>query len=299
MRFSKIRVNDKGVQLLWTTTDANGTTTTHDLTSAEKPTPDLPEALDAFREYVMDLLELPAKWRDQIRITTLSISDDKETNTRGLMVSATKKIAKASGRPLSITTPHMREGAEDSTAKTGILEEEILELIAKAETAASRFVKGERAQGEIFPSDASAPPAAGAEGGEGGAPPAAGEDDVSKARKRRPARNAGTPGEVWNPDSTKPPTDEQLRKLCLQAGRDVPIDAIARWTSIERDRVQKWATDQLNPDMKAENRSEEPETLKKEATPALLEDVAKARDDGWTQETPPPKAADVKPVAAN
>lgn len=296
MRFSKIRVNDKGVQLLWTTTDANGTTTTHDLTSAEKPTPDLPEALDAFREYVMDLLELPAKWRDQIRITTLSISDDKETNTRGLMVSATKKIAKASGRPLSITTPHMREGAEDSTAKTGILEEEILELIAKAETAASRFVKGERAQGEIFPSDASAPPAAGAEGT---APPAAGEDDVSKARKRRPAKNAGTPGEVWNPNSTVPPTDEQLRKLCLQAGRDVPIDAIARWASSERQKVQTWATMVTNPEVKPENHPEEPDVLKKDATPALLEDVAKARDDGWTQETPPPKAADVKPVAVN
>lgn len=297
MRFSKIRVNDKGVQLLWTTTDANGTTTTHDLTSAEKPTPDLPEALDAFREYVMDLLELPAKWRDQIRITTLSISDDKETNTRGLMVSATKKIAKASGRPLSITTPHMREGAEDSTAKTGILEEEILELISKAETAASRFVKGERAQGEIFPSDASAPPAAGAEGTS--TAPAAGEDDVSKARKRRPAKNAGTPGEVWNPNSTTPPTDEQLRKLCLQAGRDVPIDAIARWTSSERQQVQSWATITTNPDVKPENHPEEPDLLKKEATPALLEDMTRARDDGWTQEVPPPKAADVKPVATN
>lgn len=293
MRFTKIKVNDKGVQLLWSTTDASGLTHNHDVSSPEKPAPELPEALAAFVPYVMDLLDLPPNWREQIRVTTINLNEEKETKSRGLMVSVTRKIAKASGRPVSITTPHMREATENTTATTGILDDDTLELIAKVERAAAAFVKGERMQGELIPTNAGAPA-----DGEAAATGAAPADELAKRRGRKKDRKSGTPGEVWNPDSTTPPTDEQLRRLCMAAGRDVPLDAIARWTSSERQEVQTWATAAVNPDIKPGKRPEEPEILKKEATPALLEDVANAGD-GWTEPTPPPKAADVKPIAVS
>lgn len=292
MRFTKIKVNDKGVQLNWSTTDASGLTHSHDVSSPEKPAPELPEALSAFVPFVMDLLDLPPNWRDQIRVTTINLNEEKETKTRGLMVSVTRKIAKASGRPVSITTPHMREATENTTATTGILDDDVLELIAKAEKAAAAFVKGERMQGELIPTSQAEAPA------EGEA--AAGSDELAKRRGRKAGkdRKAGTPGEVWNPGSNIPPTDAQLVKICLAAGRDVPLDAVGRWTSSEREEVLRWALAAVNPDIKPNKRPEEPEILKKEATPALLEDVA-SEQDGWTSPTPPPKAADVKPVAVN
>ena len=84
--------------------------------------------------------------------------------------------------------------------------------------------------------------------------------------------------------------DATLRNVLLAAGRDVPVDAIARWTSSERDDAQRWVNAALNPGPFA--KPDEPECLKRDATPALLDDHIAAKDEGWETQ-PPPKVDDV------
>src|SRR3954462_5210767 len=155
MRFTKIAVKKDTVELAWTKVDEHGATITTTMTSPEKPAPELPDALQAFKDFVFNLIDAPDAWREWTRVTTLSLNEEKEGNGRGLIVSAVKPVAKASGRVLVLNTPHMRQGGDAPSTQTGILDEETVALIAVAEAAATAFVKGERSQLDAFPSDAS------------------------------------------------------------------------------------------------------------------------------------------------
>lgn len=281
MRFTKIKVGKEAVELAWTFTDANGATLSTQLTHADKPAPELIEALQAFKPWAMDLIEAPESWLDESRVSTLSLNEEKTGKTRGLMVSMVRPIPRASGRPLSLTTPHVREEGENTAAgATGVYGDDVVAMIASAEKAAEAYVKGDRAQAEIFPTDSSNPV-------EGAAKAAAtpGTDDVSKRRERkaRPPKELGTPNEVMNPGQTTPLTDPELRKLLLSVDRDVPEDALALWTSSERDKAQYWAEKKLASMAGTPVPLEalvEPDAVLKYATPSL-------GADGWKDSKPP------------
>jgi hypothetical protein len=189
MRFTKIAVKKDTVELAWTKVDEHGATITTTMTSPEKPAPELPDALQAFKDFVFNLIDAPDAWREGTRVTTLSLNEEKEGNGRGLIVSAVKPVAKASGRVLVLNTPHMRQGGDNTTSQTGILDDATIDLIAAAEKAATAFVKGDRMQGELLPADA--------------AKTATGTDDKPvdqvSARRKKKDKAAGTPGEVMNP----------------------------------------------------------------------------------------------------
>jgi hypothetical protein len=88
---------------------------------------------------------------------------------------------------------------------------------------------------------------------------------------------------VMNRNKTAPLTDPELRKLLLSVDRDVPEDALALWTSSERDRVQYWAERKLASMAGTPVALEdlvEPDTVLKYATPGL-------GSDGWADSKPP------------
>jgi hypothetical protein len=268
MRFTKIKVNDEGVELAWTIIDANGATTSSTYSSKERPAPELPAALEAFKPFVMDLVGLPDTWRETLRVSVLSLLEIKEGNRRGLMVSVKKKIERANNNPVSITTPLMKSATDNTTTDKGVFDDDIAALIATAERAAEAYFKGERMQGEIFKE------------GDG---EQAQTDDVTKRRNRKKPKDVGTPNEVMNREKVVAMTDEALRKLLLSVGRDLPEDAIARMVSTDRDASQRWAEAVID----AKNDKPhpiadliEPEFLKKYATPALGEE-------GWVDGKPP------------
>ena len=93
--FSKVKSNEKGVELHWTTTE-NDNTIEHSLSGKERPLPPFTAALQAFKGYVMELLALPEEWRESLTITSLSIDEDGDGRT-GLIVTAIRKIERASG----------------------------------------------------------------------------------------------------------------------------------------------------------------------------------------------------------
>lgn len=287
MRFENIKITKNKVILDRLDKHPDGSVFTINLENPNKPLPSFATALQAFTGWACELIQA-SSWAEDSTVASVHLSEEAKTRRRGLMVTLTRKIERAKGRVVTINTPLMHEPTDDQEGTNpGTYPQVVADMVATLEEEATKYWNGEREQVELE--------FKGAPDTSAGAEAAETESDIGKARRKkgRPAKNAGTPGEVWNPNSTTPPTDEQLRRLCMAAGRDVPVDAIARWTSSERQQVQTWAMAAVNPDIKPAKRPEEPEILKKEATPALLEDVANAGD-GWTEPTPPPKADAVK-----
>lgn len=296
MRFDNIKITDNEVILQRQERQADGSTLTLELKNPSKPMPSFRAALQAFTGYAVDLVGV-AEWAQddangtpEAKVTSVHLSEEAKTRRRGLMVTFIRKIERAKNRVAVYNTPlmHAPVGDQEGT-NPGTYPQEVADFLATLEAEATKYWNGEREQTELpfegKKADASA------EGGEGEAG-AGGEDQLAKRRGKKD-RKAGTPGETMNPGKTEAPDDEKLRQLCLAAGRDMPIDAIARLTSTERGKVQEWAEKAVDPDVKPNRRPPEPDVLKKFATPALLEDVAGAQD-GWTEQTPPPKADTVK-----
>lgn len=273
MRFSKIKSAKQGVELQWETVSGAVKTST-DLQSPDEPRKEFTDAMQAFVPFVMDLLDLPDSWREGLEITTLSISEEKKESRRGLIVTCVRRVDKANDRTVLINTPYMRERFDEDKGEKGYLSAKDMLHLEEAEAEAQRYLGGERAQPTLFPETAAADPVAAAKAKSEAAP-------VEKpARKRRPAKTGAAfvpgAGEVVNADATEAPTDEALRSMLLASGRDVPLDAIGRWSSSERDAAQRWADNAFStPD-------DMPACIQRDATLPL---ASPDGSDGWL--TPP------------
>lgn len=272
MHFTRIKVTDKVVELDWSELLPNGEKKSISLESPNRPLPALLAAMAALRDYVVELLELPSTWLDELRITTINIDEGKD-GRRGLIVTCLRPIAKAAKRPLVMNTPQMREPNSEEDVEM-FLPDEILTLVKRAEVAAMAFVNGEREQTEL--PLGTAPVTAPAE------------------KKRRGKKGDFIPevGALNNPDATEILSDEDIRSRLLARGRDVPPEAIGRWVATERDGVIRWL------DTIETLGGDEPSVLKRDATPSLFDEHIE-RTEGWTQETPPPKASEIEPPVAS
>lgn len=233
MRFTKIKCTAKVVELAWATKKPGGDIESVEFESPEKPLGELPDSLQQFAKYVGDLIDAPDQWDGEMVVTSLSISETKD-GRRGLIVTATRKIEKASNRVLVINTPLMNERGENTSDEaSGIFDDDVLEMIAHAEACAARYHAGAReAQMDAFKGADGAP----AEAVITATVPAEPSNDIAKARKKRekkPADFVPGVGTVVNPEATVPPTSDALHDLLMRAGRDAPHDAIARWTSTD------------------------------------------------------------------
>jgi hypothetical protein len=245
LRFKDIKINDDGVILTRVDSLPDGTELSQTLTNATSPLPSFWTALQAFTGYAVNLVGVP-DWAEDAKVVSVHLSEQPKTRKRGLVVTFTKRIERAKNRTVVINTPVMHAPAADEEGvNPGTFEREVLNMIKEVENEATRYWNGDRAQGEL--------PLA----------PAAQTDDLTKRRGRK------SKGEPVEPD------DEVLRKLLLAAGRDVPIDAIPRMTSSDRQAAPAWAEAAIDPSLR--DRPAEPEWLQKIATPALLEDVAGAQ----------------------
>ncbi len=273
MRFKDIRINADGVELDRLDKLPDGTELTQKLKNAAEALPSFRAALQAFTSYAVGLVGVP-DWAEGANVSSIHLSEEPRTSRRGLIVTFTRRIERAKNRTVVINTPlmHAPTGDEEGV-NPGTFERPVLDMIREVENEATKYWNGEREQAEMFSRAET--------GGDKAPETTAAEDDISKRRKSRPPRNAGTPGETMNPGKATPVDDEVLRKLLLAAGRDVPVDAVARWTSTERDKAQAWAEAAVDKSVKPENRPTEPECVQKDATPALIDDVAGAQ--GATQ----------------
>lgn len=234
MRFKDIKINADGVELDRVEIHNDGTELTQKMKNATAPLATFKTALLAFTGYALGLIGAPPEWNEDTNVSSIHLSEEPKTKRRGLIVTITRKIERAKNRVMVINTPLMHQPTEDADGTNpGTFEREVLNMITECEKEATRYWKGERDQTEL---------------------PLESNDDLAKRRGKKGKAD-----------------DENLRTILLAAGRDIPVDAIARATSSERDAAEKWAEAMADPSIKESKRSKEPEWVQKNATPALIE----------------------------
>lgn len=149
MKFTKIKSDGIETQLAWTTKLDGGGVVEHVLKSYDPPRPELLHAMRAFVPECLELLELDeAGWSpDDIAVIGFSINEEDDGRC-GLVVTLKKKLAQTNA-PLILNTPHMREHQGEPQTK-GFLPEGMLSRLHKLEREAAAFVKGKRAQTDMF-----------------------------------------------------------------------------------------------------------------------------------------------------
>ena len=152
MNFSKIKWDGACVELVWDTKLDGAGEITHTLKSYDTPRPEFVEAMRAMVPHVLEVLELEhAGWEDSLTVSGLSINEE-EDGRRGLVCTCRRALDIANA-PLIINTPHLREFRDDEQLK-GFLPDDMLVQLTKCEVEAALYLKGKRAQGDLFGGDA-------------------------------------------------------------------------------------------------------------------------------------------------
>lgn len=147
MKFTKIRYAGGTVELVLTESPSKNDTDERTRRSTDQPRPEFVAALKALDRVVVHVCELPHEWTDQIEVFQLTIQRHPKTERRSFVISAKKPVETASG-PFVIHTPRVAEADldDDSHGLSEEATERVDELIAEAE----RFLRGEKAQQEMF-----------------------------------------------------------------------------------------------------------------------------------------------------
>lgn len=272
MKFSRISVTSKGVELDYVETDGDAKDeTTH--SSHMPPLGSFKDALQGFTSYVIDLIPLLEPTRETLTVTTINLSEDKN-GLRGVIVTATSPVEKAYNKPLVINTPLVREGGELPLEDAFVLSGEVLEIIGLVESEARRYLDK-----EYGPPPAAKPASENTKN----ADQKMAEAEVSSTRKPK-----GKGGKMRGKGSSEPTpvsdlTDVAVRQLLATVDRDVPIEAIMAFSAKQRAETIRWAElrqKELVGTMEDVFMPTEPTILLKVATPPI-----KAND--WTSDAPP------------
>lgn len=149
MRFERIKATDELVELDWTTRAKNGTEESTSMRAKENPGPGLLNALTAFKDFVVGILDLPEVYESGLKVTTLHISAQ-EKGARGLVLTCRKDLD-SHPTPFHFNTPLVREALDvENEGKGGFFPADLADLISKAERQAEAFVMAQRQQGDLF-----------------------------------------------------------------------------------------------------------------------------------------------------
>lgn len=162
-RFSKVRDSGKVVTLKFTTED-NDTKGTHhhEVIGEARPHPDFTAALQAFKPFAAQLLDLDDSYLATARVVSVSVS--RKGDARGATIHLTRPCSKTTA-PFNIHTPHVKElvdtGAdEDEGAEpenpVGVWLPGMDEALDELEREAVAYVNGKREQGDLFEQPAEA-----------------------------------------------------------------------------------------------------------------------------------------------
>lgn len=148
MKFSKIKWDGACVELQWTSKLDGAGEITHALKSYDTPRPEFVEAMRAMVPHVLEVLELEAAdWDDTLTVSGLSINQE-DDGRRGLVCTCRRALDIANA-PLIINTPHLREFMDDEQLK-GFIPDDMLRAVEQVEREAALYLKGKRAQGDLF-----------------------------------------------------------------------------------------------------------------------------------------------------
>jgi len=145
MAFTKIKYSKGEVELVWRDSELSQAVE-HRLTSSQSPRPEFEKALQAFKQYVRHICDLPMSYDADMTISSVSISEN-DSQGRGIVVTALKKLP-ACNAPLVLNTPHLPETA---SSEGGVeMPSFARRLLDALEEEANKYRAGERAQTDMF-----------------------------------------------------------------------------------------------------------------------------------------------------
>lgn len=234
MKFSKIKHSkDHEVGLLRVDEHAHSKDSVE--TTGINPLPSFVDAVQAFIALFLRVFPALEPERENLRVTTLNLSE--KDGDRGLQVSATLTVEHCNNAGVSITTPLITTPLEGADEGRVFLTPVELRLIEHVEVEATRYVGGETAQAEMFASTSANAKAV----DERMAEAEVASTRKPKGRGKTKLGGQAAPGELANPGKTVAPTTQKIHDLLAAVGKDVPIDAIERWGSADRDAAQAYA----------------------------------------------------------
>jgi len=156
-RISKI--NFKGGSVAMTIVEdielADGATESREtkFLSTDTPHPDFEEAWKELPPIVEQILfgsVDDSPWLTTcIKVTGISISYNKDSEVQGAVLTASVKLDQTDGR-LLINTPHLPYAQYQEKGELSVMPENAVELLEAVEEEANEYLKGKRAQEEMF-----------------------------------------------------------------------------------------------------------------------------------------------------
>lgn len=155
-QFTKIVANDAHVALNWTSKKKTASEAeeihSHELTCEEKPRPAFDVAMQAFKPFLLKIIGAPKEWAEKTIVRGISLKKE-ESGARGIVISAIRYCPFGSA-PIAINTPYLREQT-DETKESGsnFFLDGMVDAIEELCDQADEYLKGNRAQGELFSDD--------------------------------------------------------------------------------------------------------------------------------------------------
>src|SRR5690606_38635532 len=115
--------------------------------SYEEPAPTFREALQNLAKDVVEILELPAGYVDDMTITGVSLKH--EEYGLGCCIQAIKCLNN-NDAPFCINTPYKPPVRESTIDDKKSIKEELVSKLDTLQFEANKYLNGERAQGELF-----------------------------------------------------------------------------------------------------------------------------------------------------
>ena len=154
MRIRKVKVTkEKRISMAYEVPNKKGSWDEFTFVCSDEPRQEFFTALAVLAEHVIEMCELPAAYLEKIKVRGVSFSFGGENDTMGATISASMVLIN-SHPDLNINTPHKAvemynpETPEDYMQ---LLSGECIEALSELITECEAYIKGERAQGSLFP----------------------------------------------------------------------------------------------------------------------------------------------------
>ena len=151
MRFQKIKQTKEGkIHVEYEVENSKGGMDEFSMTCSDEPKPEFTVALKDLAQDVLDMCELPDVYLPRVIVTGVSFSYGGEAEVMGATLIAQMKLHKSNVN-LNLITPHkIEEFYSEQGDPAQLLGEECVERLKELIDQAGDYVKGVRAQGNLF-----------------------------------------------------------------------------------------------------------------------------------------------------
>lgn len=149
-RVTKVSYNGKRVKVLWQVPRVGSEEPDEfALVCNDHPAPTLLLALEALRQHVAAICQLPPKYCEMMEIRGASYTFAGKDEVLGAVITALKKLPTARG-PLVLNTPYLASAPMSETDEAPLLSPADRKALEELADAGLRYVDGERDQGDLF-----------------------------------------------------------------------------------------------------------------------------------------------------